>query len=54
MSANSGPETRRLIWLMLGPGGIRQFRYVKAEAPCWKGEVNVPLFGWSVTIGWQR
>lgn len=42
----------RVIWLMLinGPGN---WRFVKAEPPCWKGEVCFSLHFCHAVIGWQ-
>lgn len=41
------------LWLMLiGEKGT--LRYVKAEAPCWKGEIVIPFFGDCIVFGWQR
>lgn len=41
-------QPARLLWLMIGMRRWRM-RYIKAEPPCWKGEVQVgPLI-----IGWQ-
>jgi len=28
-------------------------RYVRAEPPCWKGELTLALLGFRVVVGWQ-
>lgn len=48
-----------LAWVMLGWREypleyMRPPRYIRAEAPCWKGEVTVPIGPLLLTIGWQR
>ena len=42
-----------IAWLMLlrDPGTTR---YVPAEAPCWKGELDLNLQAFHIVIGWQR
>lgn len=30
------------------------FSYIKPETPCWKGEINLPLWKRSLVIGWQN
>jgi hypothetical protein len=42
-----------MMWVML----IKKkgkFQRIKADGPCWKGEINIPLFSYTLTIGWQR
>lgn len=43
---------RMLAWAMLSSGRSR-FRFVRAEAPCWKGEIVLPLVIATLVIGWQ-
>ena len=40
------------MWIMLLPPG--SFRYIKAEPPCWKGEVILSFHWFAICIGWQR
>lgn len=42
-----------LAWATL-THGPRTLRYVKAEAPCWNGEVDIGIFGLQLCIGWHR
>lgn len=42
-----------MIWLMLTNGAC-ELRFIRAEAPCWKGEINIPLYRWSLTLGWHK
>jgi hypothetical protein len=42
-----------LAWMILVKGS-RRWRFVKAEPPCMKGEIQVSLCGLSVVFGWQR
>lgn len=42
----------RPCWLLLLPGPGR-WRWTRAEAPCWKGEAEVPCRWWHVVVGWQ-
>lgn len=40
------------MWLMVAHVGA--LRYVKAEAPCWKGELLIPLGRTkSLCLGWE-
>lgn len=41
-----------MAWLML-VSGVRQWRFVRAAAPCWKGEVVIPLWRHALILGWQ-
>jgi hypothetical protein len=40
-----------MLWLML-LRGHGAWRFVQAEAPCCKGECEIPMFGWHLVIGW--
>jgi hypothetical protein len=42
----------RFFWLMLI--NRENFRYTKAESPCMKGEILIPLKSKTLVIGWQR
>lgn len=46
-------QSRMLFWLMCstGPG---DWKWVPAEAPCWKGEVRLNFRLFNVVVGWQR
>jgi len=35
------------------PGSV-PWKYVKAEPPCWKGEVQISFWLFGVAIGWKR
>ena len=41
-----------MIWLILTPGGSG-WRFVRAEPPCWKGEVSASILSLTLTVGWQ-
>lgn len=44
----------RVIWLMITKESkSAHFRYIRAGAPCGKGEIGFCLFGLSLTLGWQ-
>lgn len=40
-----------MIWILLKRGN-EKFRYIKAEAPCMKGEATVPFLGFVITAIW--
>jgi len=40
-----------MIWMML-LRGRQKFRFAKAEPPCMKGSVSIPLLAWTLCIGW--
>lgn len=42
-----------MIWLIVRANSS-QWNYIPAEAPCWKGEINMSFRWASMTIGWQR
>ncbi len=41
-----------LFWIIVNAGRA-DWKFTKAEAPCWKGEIVLPLFSWHLVIGWQ-
>jgi hypothetical protein len=41
-----------MIWLIVMPGPSK-WSYIKAEAPCWKAEVNMSFKLFSLTLGWK-
>lgn len=42
-----------MLWLIVAKGPSR-WRFVRAEAPCWKGECQLGFRWLNVTFGWQR
>jgi len=42
-----------IAWAMLARGA-GPWRYLRAEAPCWKGEIGLSFGFVHLTIGWQR
>jgi hypothetical protein len=43
-----------MIWWVICLRGRGVWRYIRAEAPCFKGEVQISLTWISLVIGWQR
>lgn len=41
-----------MFWIMICKGNCK-LQYIKAEPPCNKGEIDIPLARWRMTIGWQ-
>ena len=41
-----------IVWIMFCRGTC-EFKYIKAEYPCNKGELNIPLKYYHIIIGWQ-
>jgi hypothetical protein len=41
------------FWVMLIRGRAL-FESIKAEPPCGKGQLTIPLGGYHLVIGWQR
>ena len=48
MTEQSGDDHAVRWWLMCGY--VWSWRFIRAEGPCWKGEIRVGPF----TLGWQR
>jgi hypothetical protein len=46
-------QQKIFAWLMLNRGDTT-LRWIRAEPPCNKGEVVIPLRNWHLVIGWQR
>lgn len=42
-----------MLWAMLQRGST-PWRFIRAEPPCWKGEIRLSLHWWNLTIGWER
>jgi len=42
-----------IAWVMLVRGPC-EFRFIAAEEPCNKGEIDISLHWFHVVIGWQR
>jgi len=42
-----------MIWAIL-QRGKGTFRFVRAEPPCLKGEISLPLLWWTLCIGWSK
>ena len=42
-----------ILWLMLIKGKAN-WKFTKAEPPCNKGEIIIPLHWYHITIGWQE
>ena len=43
----------RIVWVMLVSGRRAGCVFVKPAAPCWKGEIVVPFWRWTLVIGWN-
>jgi hypothetical protein len=41
------------FWLMVNDDR-GDWRFIRAEAPCWKGELRMSFRWFRVVIGWQR
>ena len=41
-----------MLWLMILKGP-RDWQFIKAEGPCWKGEIRASFRWFSVVLGWQ-
>lgn len=46
--------THGIVWVILYPSNVTRFRFVKAESPCWKGEIEISLWRLALVLGWQR
>ena len=42
----------RIVWVMICTGHSR-WQFVRAGAPCWKGELVVPFGKFALVIGWN-
>lgn len=42
-----------MLWLMLLRGS-GDWRFIKAEPPCWKGEIRASFRWFKLVLGWQR
>jgi hypothetical protein len=41
-----------MIWAIVNRGR-GDWKLIRAEAPCWKGELRISLRWFNLTIGWQ-
>jgi len=43
----------RIVWAMMVSGRRAGKRFIRPAAPCWKGEILVPLWRWTLVVGWH-
>lgn len=44
-----------MIWLMLRKEKTNYiYKYIQPDIPCNKGEIDINLFGFLLTIGWKE
>lgn len=39
----------KLAWWCIFPAVERRVRFIRAEAPCWKGEIQI----WRIVLAWE-